>query len=394
MVTTLGCYSDNMSVQKPRTIFYPRKNKMSEAAAKSCNEVFVSCDTMKQGGGAVSQKFASFETHQDFLDFVALSADACFYEMIRDSRPCKMYFDVEWITQPSSHEAGAITIDDIENVICRVFACMFPEAPQGLQCVRLKGSRMVSKGLKNSFHLIYPGVVFSRNNGAMKNVARRAAEALRKKTGLSAIDTAVYTKDRAFRAPFCYKLADDTKTPFLFENGGATQDAPWDHTDILQALITHIPPQSEYAHYYIHDPYSSPAPPHALCPAPPKPVRVFPLSRPMPSNISKLVACLSLFLERKGGKGVVSQCNSLRQTQNGISFRYNHRIPGIAEPCLSHGPFSTVHHKTDHQFVHIDNTSFVVVVCPHGAKCVKSFFSFGRLMKKCTPVMEILGVNP
>eukprot|EP00961_Rhodomonas_salina_P127380 1717276-Rhodomonas_salina.1 len=60
---------------------------------------------------------------------------------------------------------------------------------------------MTEKGYKHSYHLVYPGVIFARNNGAMKRLAEAVARAHARSHGIRAVDCAVYTRDRAFRAP-------------------------------------------------------------------------------------------------------------------------------------------------------------------------------------------------
>jgi len=367
-----------------RAEFYPRKLKMFAAAAAVSHEVFFSCDSMKKDGVTASQRFASVRTHLCFVRFIQQGGVKCFYEMIRESRPCKMYFDVEWVTATPTESTG-LTITTVEDAIAKVFSTLFPSAPPISECVRLKASRFVSSGFKHSFHLIYPGVVFSRNTGRLKQVAVRVAASLKSQTEISAVDTAVYTKDRAFRAPYCYKLTDHSKTPFLFEDG---QDDGGGE-NMMKALVTHIPSQSEYPYYYIDDTAAS-APPPPTPRARPK-IQACPDSlNCSPREISMLVQCVEQFLRKRGGGGVVSVAPHASHTKGTVTLRYNHKNPGMSEPCLSHGPFSTVFHKSDNQFIHIDRYSFVVVVCPHGSKCSKRFFSFGRLMRNCVPIMDLV----
>eukprot|EP00961_Rhodomonas_salina_P293347 3933674-Rhodomonas_salina.1 len=106
--------------------------------------------------------------------------------MVREGRPCKLYFDIEW-TVPLSHQlsampaSGDMSIAVIKQIISDVLTERFP-ARRHDTVLELNGSRVVAKrgnddveeqAWKNSFHLIYPDLVFRCNNGLMKQIAKQ-----------------------------------------------------------------------------------------------------------------------------------------------------------------------------------------------------------------------------
>eukprot|EP00961_Rhodomonas_salina_P296685 3936571-Rhodomonas_salina.1 len=188
-----------------------RKEAMKAHASAEGHEVFASFDYLKRDGCSVGQKFVSFADYGAFVDAILGSEQACFYEMVREGCPCKMYFDVEWIEQSPGERAGALALRDVQVAVADVFSLQYAGAALG-RCVVLQGSRATERGFKHSYHLIYPGVVFECNNGALKQLAQQVGSVVARRFGVRAVDGAVYTKDRAFRAALCYKLSDHTRT--------------------------------------------------------------------------------------------------------------------------------------------------------------------------------------
>ena len=281
-----------------------------------------------------------------------------------------------------------LTLGNVQDMISSTFSKMFPQETLG-DSVVLEGSRETAKGFKYSYHLVYPSVVFPCNNRRMKTLAKVVGDLLTERHWVRAVDWAVYTKDRAFRMPLCHKLIDPSKTAMLWHC--EPQDI---HEGMLQSMIMNV------------DPYTQGIP-DALSVASvrktkPKQnnskedkskqstVAVKSTSVYSSTQVQWVRKLLQSFLCRKGGKGVVVVHVVDIDRHGGLHFRYQHGEMGREEPCLSHGPYSCVVHRNDNQFVSIDTDSFVVVTCPHGHKCSKKFFNFGRLVKNQKPVIQNL----
>jgi hypothetical protein len=68
---------------------------MKESAARSGEPVFVAEDCGVRG----AKSFATFPSHNAFLRTILESSQPCFYELIPEGKPCKLYFDIEWRTE-------------------------------------------------------------------------------------------------------------------------------------------------------------------------------------------------------------------------------------------------------------------------------------------------------
>jgi hypothetical protein len=91
------------------------------------------------------------------------------------------------------------------------------EAPRCLEPMILNGSRATDQGWKVSYHVIYPWLTFPCNNTTLRDEVTRLSEdpCLQYKgpSGVQRfIDPAVYTRNRQFRLPLCYKLSDRSRT--------------------------------------------------------------------------------------------------------------------------------------------------------------------------------------
>ncbi len=98
------------------------------------------------------------------------------------------------------------------------------ECAQCLAYVLLNGSRMTDKGLKVSYHLVYPWFVFPCNTTMLRDevtsMSAMGQFQYRTKNGdmKSFIDPAVYTNNRQFRLLMCHKLSDCTRTELCLSN--------------------------------------------------------------------------------------------------------------------------------------------------------------------------------
>ena len=314
--------------------FHFRKVDMQRAAAGLGHPVFASCDYLKRDGQSCGQKFVSFADHAQFADTIlargAAGDECCFYEMIREGRPCKMYFDVEWLAGPA-----AFGVADVQAVVAEQFMQAFAGALPG-ECVVLEGSRATSAGFKHSYHLVYPQVVFMRNDGRLKRFAIAVAAAVLARFGVKAVDTAVYSRDRAFRAPLCHKLVDTTRTRLQWAASETLCDDV--HTRILRSMVSCVSCDTEGVHV-VNETTQTPStrlPKHR--PA----ATLRPIAEQEGPWVSLLRDALQRFLAVRGGRGCVQRHGFVRHGNGSISFRYNHGQIGRLEPCLRHGARSSV----------------------------------------------------
>jgi hypothetical protein len=369
--------------------YHYRKDEMRAAAQKQGHEVFASVDSLRRDGVTVSQRFVSFASHEQFARAVLdAPPDArCFYEMIREGQPCKLYFDVEWLSSTSSVDSVVNTqpsIEGVKRVVEAAFNRAWPGRPLG-ECVELDGSRETPKGFKHSFHLVYPDVVFACNNRSLKRFAERVADAAaRAFGGTRCVDCAVYTRDRAFRAPLCFKLADPNKTALRWSV--AADDGDEVLQQVMRSMVTCVAPGADTVPELLAAVAATARTTTAAAEVPqPKEQQCLTDTE----NVATLRGLLQRFLARRGGKGrVCGAC--VVEKGGGIGFRYAHGVCNRPEPCLAHGPFSTVQHNCDNQFIHVDTEGYVTIACPHGAKCSRRFFNYGRLMHANQPAVRLL----
>ena len=305
----------------------------------------------------------------------------CFYEMIREGMPCKMYFDVEWVTDT---DADVFGLSDVQAVIADLFTVSFPGRQPG-ECVVLRGSRVIPTGFKHSYHLVYPSTIFACNNGQLKRFAALVASTVYARFGVSAVDLSVYSKDRAFRAPLCHKLLDASRTPLLWDS------QPTDlRAQMLLSMVSCVSLAEAEADVIAED--SSAVQRQTVARqtvARQRGIRPARASVPV-WWVTLLCDALQRFLAARGGRGVVQRRGFVQHSNGSMTFRYEHRELGVHEPCLRHGAHSRVSHRHDNQFVTLTAASFVFVSCPHGSKCAAGGYNHGRLTKMGAPILESL----
>lgn len=249
--------------------------------------------------------------------------------------------------------------------------------------VLMESSRKLENGsFKFSYHLVYPDIVFPCNNGHMKALATRVKAEIMEKLKVDAIDNCVYTRDRAFRAPLCFKLHDRSRTTLSFVNTENKQI----HELFLKAMITNIPNEHEFVSYA----------PDGYVPKKEKRCAQH-ISQKRHSNhvqnmySEKTINMIERFVQNTfkahGGKGRVTQCRT--GSDCSLLFRYQHGVIGNKEPCLSHGPGSNVLHKNDNQLICVTRESFLFMICPHGSQCMHKFHNFGQLMLQGKPILTL-----
>jgi len=328
--------------------------------------VYIARDYLASEGRMVKQ-FASLSSHTDLVDLIgqlrAEGKEACLYELICYNCPCKLYFDIEWTAEENS-EVGKVLdmitgcIDSLLQSSPLVDADPQQRAFKILQSSRSNGKRNMKKF---SFHLIYPHIVMDNNTSTMKLFAAKVhavcqAAAL---PGKNPIDLSVYTRDRLFRAPLCWKANDPLRTALVPLNGSMGRE------DILSCFVTNVPGGNK------------------PCPVSQKKIPSGKQTRPrvVPRkldcivhlagwviDVAKIEKKLQNIIREKGGLGHV-QFYRVLEKNAALLLRLNHGVGGRDEPCLAHGIGTAISHKNDNQLITVDIHGLVCTICPHQGKC-------------------------
>ena len=100
---------------------------------------------------------------------------------------------------------------------------------------------LVNGSFKFSYHLVYQKKIFPCNSGRMKVLATQIKDVIKKKVGINVMDNCVYTRNRAFRAPLCFKLSDSSRTPLSFTGAEKSNI----HKNFMKAMVTNVPNECE-----------------------------------------------------------------------------------------------------------------------------------------------------
>jgi hypothetical protein len=172
----------------------------------------------------ISKRYGAFRSVTDFVtNFLEISTNRCFYEIIRKDRPCKAYLDLEadagTMTERAGQDMCEAVIREWKQRIRNRWPMVEEQCAHSLAHMILRGSRMTRDGLKISYHIIYPWLVFPSNTtmlreevGAMSEMPQFQCSTANGKTK-SFIDPGVYTSNRQFRLLLCNKLSDQSRTP-------------------------------------------------------------------------------------------------------------------------------------------------------------------------------------
>lgn len=358
-----------------------KKDEMKANAG--LDKVFVARDYCCAKNAKCVKQFASFASHAALAEYIQTLCDtgeeACIYEMIPYNTPCKLYFDIEWVAA-SGDTASAFILRKIVEYIDLLLREIVA-SPQHRELEILESTRMGARGgLRYSYHLIYPYITFSNNTESMKAFVTRvhshfAKESSNKK---NPVDLSVYSRDRLFRAPLCWKANDPHKAQMKWVDGAATV------CRTENCLITK--PIVEGA--IIGKPLTVPRKQSIMRP-----------SRPGKQGMHKEEVCFSglsvnielcrqrlqKIMTTYGGMGALRFYKVFENTFSSgkyMLFRYEHSVDGREEPCLAHGICSKVTHKRDNQLLLVDENLIVHIVCPHQGKCSKKRFKMCQLQKR------------
>lgn len=360
--------------------FFKKDEMKANAGSK---RVFVGRDWATSDGKVVKQ-FGSVSSHEELLAYIrgliARGEEACIYELVRYNQPCKLYFDVEW-TGPAAADA-ARTVGAIAAAVDKVLqetSGAARRAPAARRCEVLQSSRPDRRPgvTKHSFHLVYPGVTFANNTVAMRRVVDKvfAQYASCGGEGACPIDVSVYSRDRLFRAPLCWKANDASRTA-LRPTGPA---CPTER--LLECFVTNVGAPGVWVGG------GPPLPPEPARPPPPR-------GQPRPRraresaseaqlggqrvHIGALEGKLQALVREIGGLGHVCFYRAV-ESAGTLLFRLEHGVGGREEPCLAHGVPTKITHRHDNQLLTVDVHGIVRIICPHRGKCTRARYTLCQL---------------
>ena len=359
-----------------------KKDEM-KASASGC-AVFIARDFRTDQGKMVKQ-FSCLPSHKELADYIlnlcSTGEDACIYELIQYDTACKLYFDVEWTSPVGECGSGLLAL--ITGYVDLLLSDKIPD-PATRVFETLKSSRVDAKGtLRHSYHIIYPYVTFSNNTVSMKHFAAMVHEHFKPKTAgtKNPIDLSVYSRDRLFRAPLCWKANDVTKTQMMWGFGDCTparieQSLITNHASYGVCLGKRMKPPPKNTNIELkqwqHKTYHSRCAVKKMC------------FGGLEINVDFFQAKLQKLLSVHGGMGKLQfyrVCDNSFSGQPLMIFRFEHGVPGREEPCLAHGICSKVKHRRDNQLVLVDENFIVQVVCPHQGKCNRKRYKMCQLQK-------------
>ena len=320
--------------------FFKKEEMKANAGA---GVVFIARDYYYKECSKCVKQFASVESHAVLAAYIQALCDtgeeACIYEIVPYNTPCKLYFDIEWTAGPND-DTNPFTIrkivEYIDSLLCEAVA-----DAQKRKCEILESTRVGGRGgLRYSYHVVYPGIAFSNNTESMKAFTTRVHRHFEteKIATKNPIDLSVYSRDRLFRAPFCWKANDAHKTQMKWIDGVSTL------CRLENCLVTKLTEGC----VLIGGPLAQT-----------RKQRIVRLPRQvkqetggggvcfsgMSVNIESCRQRLQRIMIMYGGMGSLrfyKVCENTFSSGNYMLFRYEHSVPGREEPCLAHGIGSKV----------------------------------------------------
>jgi len=358
--------------------------KKDEMKANAGSEkVFVARDFCCERNAKCVKQFASLESHAALAEYIQTLCDtgeeACIYEMIPYNTPCKLYLDIEWVAAAGDSASASILRKIVEYIDLLLRETVAD--PRHRESEILESTRMAAKGsLRYSYHLIYPYITFSNNTESMKAFVTRVHNHFSKELSIkkNPIDLSVYSRDRLFRAPLCWKATDQHKAQMKWVSGASS----------LERLENSLVTKHAAGGAIIGKPLTQCTKAPRLRP----PVRQAKQSAckdalsfaGLDVNIELCRQRLQKLLTMYGGMGSLKfykVCENTFSSGSYMLFRFEHSIAGREEPCLAHGICSKVTHKRDNQLLLLDENLVVHIVCPHQGKCRKRRFRMCQLQQ-------------
>jgi len=126
------------------------------------------------------------------------------------------------LTQEEGSEILSRTILAWEQLVQQFWPDCYRQCPRARQHVVLSGSRTTREGLKVSYHVIFPWLSFSCNEGDLRHLVKALGrlESLQYSTkqgeSVPFLECGVYSRNRVFRMALSCKLSDTSYSPSVY----------------------------------------------------------------------------------------------------------------------------------------------------------------------------------
>ena len=222
---------------------------MAEEERAGSNQVIVAADAWsfiaKRAGGTrqyqVTKRFRVFSDLSTFYcTYLAHSTHRNFFELMAPATPVKLYLDIEWVSRNPEPDKLTAALEQVSAMIDVWWPELGPLWRQEVYI--LAGGRRKEGNYKNSYHVIYPSLIFESNTGVMRrfvqHLARQECFRVHQPDGKvkSMIDPAPYASWQPFRMPLCWKLDDGSSTELALISHRCTL------ANLLRATASYIPP--------------------------------------------------------------------------------------------------------------------------------------------------------
>ena len=222
---------------------------MAEEERAGSNQVIVAADAWsfiaKRAGGTrqyqVTKRFRVFSDLSTFYcTYLAHSTHRNFFELMAPATPVKLYLDIEWVSRNPEPDKLTAALEQVSAMIDVWWPELGPLWRQEVYI--LAGGRRKEGNYKNSYHVIYPSLIFESNTGVMRrfvqHLARQECFRVHQPDGKvkSMIDPAPYASWQPFRMQLCWKLDDGSSTELALISHRCTL------ANLLRATASYIPP--------------------------------------------------------------------------------------------------------------------------------------------------------
>jgi len=246
-----GATDTDLLVWKPYDQSCSRQSLVFDSAdLLGASAFFVAAEIWRRSaaGGTGSKRettrtFGAFASARHFATCLLMQSPVrCYYEIIRADRPCKAYLDLEAVCSALQGQSLlSSTLKAWETLILARWPRCREECPRSLEPIVLDGSRRTSAGdWKVSFHVVFPWLEFPCNHSLLQDLANDLSgrDDLQSPDGRPFVDRSVYSRNRQFRLPCCWKLGDPSCTALQLLSGALTLPV------FLQACITCLEPDA------------------------------------------------------------------------------------------------------------------------------------------------------
>ena len=370
---TLPLWKVRVEGLQPQQAMFQVADNLSPSAFYIAADDWTRKDGVQWG---IGKRYGAFRSAAEFVtDFLEISRNRCFYEIIRQDRPCKAYLDLEADAGAMTEQEGQAMCDAVirewKGRISSRWPSIVKQCAQCLGYMILKGSRLTDDGLKISYHVIFPWLVFPCNTTMLRDVVGSMSEmpqfqyTTTKGDQKPFIDSAVYTRNRQFRLLLCNKLSDRSRTALLLSS-------PPTIAMFVRSCITHIEgavglvpqdpiPRTVAAKSSAKKQHRSGAEPSLA-----------------PPTFNPLCSFLLQLLHRQGQpNGALTLVSA---SKGDIKFRW--QVPSnTLRPCLTAQIWrpSQAGHKSNGAWVLVDNYGGVYLTCLH-PQCLQRGYCNKRLL--------------